>query len=224
MVHFSALMKTPPVTLRGSQKHRIETTLSYFCHSYRISYVISPPASTWWELKCRNVPSLSSPTAVLARSFKYPSLFGTFFPMLNTNQCLTWLTIYSRVSSQNRWKRFRKRQRYRKEKTACTNSDVIINAGFVIANQVGGFTLASWSTSAWIEKFNNGLFTHFSWLHVLKSICDSLRLINRWYEWTLEACSHGVTVTAISLSSTFNVSPRCNCGNDTKPYAAHCMR
>ena len=72
-------MKTLQVTLRGNQKRRIETTLSYFCDSYRISYVISPPASTWWELKCRNVPSISlSPTAVLARSFKYPSLFGTF--------------------------------------------------------------------------------------------------------------------------------------------------
>ena len=220
MIHFSALMKTLPVTLRGSQKHRIETTLSYFCHSYRISYVISPRASTWWEFKCRNVPSLSL-THCSACSFLQISFTFRHFPMLNTNQCLTWLTIYSRVCSHNRWKRFRKRQRYRKEKTACTNSDVIINAGFVIANQVGGFTLAIWSTSAWIEKFNNGLFTHFSWLHGLKSTCDSSHLINRWCEWTLEAC---VTVTAISLSSTFNVSSWCNCGYDTKPHAAHYMR
>ena len=42
------------------------------------------------------------------------------------------------------------------------------------------------STFVWTEKFNNGLCTHFSGLHGLKSSGNSSYLINCRCEWTLK--------------------------------------
>ena len=50
---------------------------------------------------------------------------------------------------------------------------------------MGAFTPAIWSTTAWTEKFNNGLCTHFLRLHRLKSSRNSSRLKNRSCELSL---------------------------------------
>ena len=51
---------------------------------------------------------------------------------------------------------------------------------------MGALTLPIWSTSAWTEKFDNGLCTHFLPLFGLKSS----HLINFRCEWTV--CTHSL--------------------------------
>ena len=51
---------------------------------------------------------------------------------------------------------------------------------------MGAFTPAIWSTIAWTEKFNNGLCTHFSRLHGLKSSRNSSCLKYRRCELSLK--------------------------------------
>ena len=46
------------------------------------------------------------------------------------------------------------------------------------------FTLTIWSSFVYIEKFNNGLYTHLSWLLGPKSSCNSSHLINLRCKWT----------------------------------------
>ena len=67
---------------------------------------------------------------------------------------------------------------------------VLIVEQWVTLYYMGAFTPAIWSTIVWTEKFNNGLCTHFLWLHGLKSSRNSSCLKNRRCELSLRPPAH----------------------------------
>ena len=67
---------------------------------------------------------------------------------------------------------------------------------------MGTFTPVIWSTIAWTEKFNNGLYTHFLRLRGLKSSRNSSHLNNRRCELSLMHMSICLTQHRLDNRST----------------------